>query len=164
MRRTRHRAGRRSRNRPRWPSSPSAPGAETSKPRPTTIPWSYGLDRITATAIDPDRLYAYWEVTDDAIERARQALGQGGPGAWLCLRVYDTTGRLFDGTNAHGYFDHDVDRAARQWFFHVGKPTSTAFVEVGLKSDEGYFAKIARSGAGRLPAARSRPPGEIRSG
>lgn len=137
------------------------PGAETSEPRPATIPWSYGLDRITAAAVDPDQLYVYWEVTDAAIERARQALGPGGSGAGLCLRVYDTTGRLFDGTNAHGYFDHGVDRAARQWFFRVGKPTSTAFVEVGLKSGEGYFARIARSGRvdfpRREPAPRSDP-------
>jgi hypothetical protein len=133
------------------------PGAETSEPRPTTIPWSYGLDRITAAAIDPDQLHAYWEVTDAAIERARQALGSGGPGAWLCLRVYDTTGLLFDGTNAHGYFDHAVDRAARQWFFHVGKPTSTAFVEVGLKSSEGYFSKIARSGRVDFPRREPAP-------
>jgi hypothetical protein len=109
------------------------------------IPWSYGLDRVTAAAVDPDKLFVYWEVTEPAIERARVALGNGGPGAWLVLRVYDTTGLIFDGTNAHAYFDHVVDRATRQWFFQVGKPTSTAFVELGMKSTEGYFAKIARS-------------------
>jgi len=137
------------------------PVAGRSEPRPATIPWSYGLDRITAMAIDPDRLYAWWEVTDAAIERARQALGPGGPGAWLCLRVYDTTGRLFDGTNAHGAFDVGIDRDNRDWFFQIGKPTSTAFVEVGLKSVEGYFSRIARSGRidfpRREPAALSDP-------
>ena len=28
------------------------------------IPWSYGQDRITAMAVDPDTLYVYWEVAD----------------------------------------------------------------------------------------------------
>jgi hypothetical protein len=110
------------------------------------IPWSYGRDRVTAMPVDPDRVLVYFEVTDDAIARARGGLGAGGPGAWLSLRVYDVTGRLFDGTNAHGYFDHKLERSDRQWFFQVGKPTSQLVVDLGLKSHEGYFIKIARSG------------------
>lgn len=119
--------------------------AGREEPKVEHIPWSYGCDRITAAAVDPDKLFVYWEVTDPAIERARGGLGNGGPGAWLCLRVYDTTGLLFDGTNARAYFDHSVDRSTRQWFFHIAKPTSTAFVEIGMKSPEGYFVRIARS-------------------
>jgi hypothetical protein len=122
---------------------------------PTTIPWSYGYDRVTGMAVDPDRLFVYWEVTDDAIERAREVLGSGGKGAWLNLRIYDTTDRIFDGTNAHSYFDHRVDRGDRHWFFQIGKPSSSAFVDIGLKSSEGYFAKIVRSG--RVEFSRREP-------
>ena len=89
--------------------------------------------------------------------RARAGLGAGGERAWLNLRVYDITGRLFDGTNAHSYFDHRVERHDRQWFFVIDKPTSTACVEVGLKSEEGYFVKIARSG--RVDFPRREPVG-----
>ncbi len=130
------------------------PAGRTGEPA-EHIPWSYGLDRVTAAAVDPERLFVYWEVTDQAIERARAGLGPGGPGAWLSLRVYDTTGLIFDGTNAHGYFDHTIDRSDRQWFFTVGKPSSTAFVEIGMKSPEGFFVKIARSG--RVDFPRSEP-------
>lgn len=121
---------------------------EKAAPReePRTIPWSYGDDRVTAMAVDPGRLFVYWEVTDAAMARARRDLGAGGPDAWLNLRVYDTSGRLFDGTNAHGYTDRGVGRADRQFFFDIGKPGSDAFVEIGLLSREGYFIKIARSG------------------
>ena len=128
---------------------------------PEHIPWSYGQDRVTAMPIDPDRLYAYWEVTDDAITRARAGLGPGGPEAWLNLRIYDVTGRLFDGTNAHGYFDLKVERGDRQWFFEVGKPGSTAVVEIGLKSFEGYFVRIARSGRVDFPRREPAPPGGV---
>ncbi len=132
------------------------PAARGEEP-PQHVPWSYGLDRLTAAAVDPDRLYVYWEVTEPAIERARAALGPGGPGAWLSLRVYDTSRRLFDGTNAHGYFDHKVERWDRQWFFTIAKPTSTAIVEIGMKSSEGYFAKIARSGRVDFPRKEPAP-------
>jgi hypothetical protein len=131
--------------------------ALASEPKATHIPWSYGLDRVTAAAVDPDQLFTYWEATDLAIDRARAALGPGGPGAWLNLRVYDTSGLIFDGTNAHGYFDHSVDRATRQWFFHIGKPTSSAFVELGLKSSEGFFVAMARSGRVDFPRRQPAP-------
>ena len=118
---------------------------------PQDIPWGYGQDRVTAMVIDPDRLYVYWEVTDDAITAARAGLGPAGANAWLNVRVYDITGRLFDGTNAHSYFDHRIERHDRQWFFVINKPTSTACVEVGLMSPEGYFVKTSRSGRVEFP-------------
>jgi hypothetical protein len=122
-----------------------------SAPMPENIPWGYGHDRVTALVVDPERLYVYWEVTDDAVAAARAGLGPAGARAWLNLRVYDITGRLFDGTNAHSYFDHQVERHDRQWFFVINKPTSSACVEIGLKSEEGYFAKVVRSGRVEFP-------------
>jgi hypothetical protein len=121
------------------------------EPTPHHIPWSYGQNRVTAMVVDPEKMFAYWECTDAAIETARRGLGGAGNDAWLNLRVYDVTGRLFDGTNAHSYFDHRVDRSDRQWFFFIGKPTSVVCVELGLKSAEGYFVKICRSGRVEFP-------------
>ena len=136
-------------------------GRPAEKPRRAEhIPWGYGQDRVTAMVVDPDRLYVYWEATDEAIDRARGGLGPGGPDAWLNLRVYDVTGRIFDGTNAHGYFDQKVERTDRQWFFTIGKPGSTACVELGMKSFEGYFVRIARSGRADFPRKEPAPPGE----
>jgi len=121
------------------------------------IPWSYGLDRVVAAAVDPDNLYVYWEVGDEAIEKARADLGPGGPDAWLNLRIYDTTSLIFDGTNAHSYFDRRIERSDRQWFFAIEKPTSTAYVDVGLRSTEGFFVKIARSGRVDFPRKDQSP-------
>ncbi len=131
------------------------------EPMPQNIPWGYDQNRVTAMVVDPERLYVYWEVTDQGFATARKALGRGGDNAWLNLRVYDITGRLFDGTNAHSYFDHRIERHDRQWFFVINKPTSSACVEVGLKSDEGYFVKIARSGRVDFPRREPAPGGAV---
>ena len=115
------------------------------------IPWGYARDRVTAMPVDPERLFVYWEVLEDSIAKARIQLGNGGASAWLNLRLYDTTGRIFDGSNAHSVRDQLVDRTSRQWFFDIGKPTAEMFVEVGLLSSEGYFVRVARSGRIEFP-------------
>jgi hypothetical protein len=125
------------------------------------IPWGYGRDRLTATAVDPDRLFIYWEVRDEALDAGRERLGPAGARASLVLRVYDTSGRIFDGDNAHSYFDQDVQRGDRQWFCSVSKPASSAHVELGLRTPDGRFLKLIRSGRVDFPRrdpAPWRPP------
>jgi hypothetical protein len=124
---------------------------------PQFIPWGYGTDRVRALPVDPDRLYVYWEVTDEGRDRARKALGARASESSLHLRIYDTTGRLFDGTNAHSYFDHPIEDGARQRFFDIQKPGSDAFVEIGMKSDDGSFARIARSPRVSFPRREPAP-------
>jgi len=125
-----------------------------------TIPWGYGRDRVTAMAVDPERLFVYWEVTDEAIARAHAALAAAEAGT-LTLRVHDVTGLLFDGDNAHHSVDLDVGRAERQRFHHVGRPTSSVIVELGLRAGDGRFAAIVRSRRVDFPRRDPAPPGPI---
>lgn len=131
----------------------------TSDPlaRGKPVPWGYGTSRVTAMARDPDTMFVYWEITDDAISGALERLGVGWDRANVCLRVYDTTGRSFDGTNSNHYFDVRVERHDREYFFAIHRPTSTVHVEVGMKSDEGYFQPMARSGATNFPRKSPSP-------
>jgi hypothetical protein len=112
------------------------------------IPWDYGRTRITAIARDPHCVFAYWEFPDAAVEAARKKIES--PQAGLVLRVYDTTFRLFDGTNAHGYFDVPVDRNANRYYFHLGRPSTTFIIDVAVK-DHDRYATIARSGPAETP-------------
>src|SRR5204863_479486 len=54
-----------------------------------------------------------------------------------------------------------VERTDRQWFFDLRRPESTAVVEMGLKSFEGYFVRIARSGRVDFPRKEPAPPGGV---
>jgi hypothetical protein len=113
------------------------------------IPWGYGQTRVAAMARDPSWIFAYWEFTDEALGRARAEVND--PAAGCTLRVYDTTYRLFDGTNAHWYVDVPVSRVRRDCYVRVNRPASTFHVDIGVKSHEGKFAAIARSGAVETP-------------
>jgi hypothetical protein len=117
------------------------------------LPWSYGDDRITALVRSPDSLFVFWEITDEGIAAARARLGRGAPAeeGWCNLRVYDTTGRDFDGTNANDYFDVRVERGDREYFLNLHRPTASFYVEIGIKTREGYFQAIARSGRADFP-------------
>ncbi|MBN2372019.1 MAG: DUF4912 domain-containing protein [Vicinamibacteria bacterium] len=136
-------------------------GAGDHERRPAQIPWSYGKDRITSMLVSPEALFTYWEVTDEGIERARRSLGEGGREAALHLRVHDITGRIFDGTNSLGHFDIRVERADRQWFIHIGKPGSSACIDLGLRSVKGAFARIARSSRVDFPRHGMAAPGPV---
>ena len=133
------------------------PEADTRE-QPATIPWSYGRrsDHRRGRRSRPAlRLLG----GDRSGHRAgAAALGPGGAGAWLGLRVYDTSGLIFDGTNAHSYFDHRRGALPTgSGSSTIGKPTSTAFVEIGMKSAEGFFARIARSGRVDFPRREPAP-------
>jgi hypothetical protein len=125
------------------------------------LPWSYGEDRITALVVDPDSAYVYWELTDDALAGARSRLGPGGAHGWCNLRVYDVTGRAFDGTNANSYVDVRVERDDREHFLTVRRPGSTLSVEIGIKTTEGYFQAIVRSGPADFPRASASSDGSV---
>ncbi len=107
--------------------------------------------RITVIVRDPESAYLYWEMTDVGIAAARSRLGPCGADGWCNLRVYDTTGRSFDGTNANDYFDVRVDRNEREYFLMIRRPASSMHVEVGVKTHEGYFQPVARSGVAEFP-------------
>ena len=115
------------------------------------LPWGYGEDRITAIVRDPDSAYLYWEVTDEGIASARARLGPAGDHGWCNVRVYDTTGHDFDGTNANDYFDIRVDRSDREYYVMIRRPTSSMHAEIGVKTDEGFFQAISRSGRADFP-------------
>ena len=125
------------------------------------LPWGYGENRITAIVRDPDSAYVYWEITDEGIAGARKRLGPAGADGWCNLRVYDTTGRDFDGTNANHYFDVRVDRADREHYFMIRRPTATMHVEIGIKTHEGFFQAIARSGRAEFPRSWPSPNGSV---
>ncbi len=116
------------------------------------LPWSYGQTRLVLLARDPYWLFAYWEITAEALALAEQAAGWGAfHGARAVIRVYDAT------TGFH--YDVSVDEVARNWYLNVGQPDRTWYVELGRVTAAGRFVMLARSNTVHTP--RDGPSGVI---
>ncbi|HZR45277.1 MAG TPA: DUF4912 domain-containing protein [Candidatus Manganitrophaceae bacterium] len=122
---------------PVFEKSPDSPYAE--------IPREYRENRIVLLVRDPEWVYAYWEVTPDAMGEANRRLADSE--ARLTLRVYDIT-EMKDLTY---FWDIEVYQRIGNWYIDVGRPDRTYLVDVGMKSGSGGFATIARSNAGHTP-------------
>ncbi len=112
------------------------------------IPWAYGQNRVTPMPVDPVWLFVYWELTDEAIEDARRALG--APHAGCVLRIYDTTYQLFDGTNANWRMDVEIYRPANNHYVRVERPGATLHVDLGVAAGD-RFHPIVRSAPIEMP-------------
>lgn len=117
----------------------------------TNVPWNSGTDRVVALAVHPRRLFLYWELTDPALDRARSATGTLQIGD-IVVRLYDVTGRIFDGSNARATREWIVGRGTRQWFVDLDAPGTHQIAEVGIRTTDGHFVRIARSARAVLPS------------
>jgi hypothetical protein len=101
------------------------------------LPAGYGDDRIVALVRDPRNIYAYWELSGGAFERAKAERGEAAlAGALWALRVV----RVNDGR----FFDIPVNPAAGNWYVRV-EPGFRYQIKVGLVLSSGAFLELAAS-------------------
>ncbi len=79
------------------------------------------------------------------------AAQNGGQAGQLALRIYDVTHILFDGTNAHAWFDVDVFFETNYWYLNIGNSDRNYLAEVGYRRPDGQFSACARSHSIYLP-------------
>lgn len=124
-----------------------------SVPKTPELPDSYGDNRIVLMVRDTEWLYAYWEIRRDVMDDALTMLGTLAQSAKIVMRVYDVTDIIFNGNNAHKYFDIEVTGGARSWYIHVGEPNRSFCVDIGFLAPNGTFRILARSNTVRSPRA-----------
>lgn len=118
------------------------------------LPDSYGETRVVLLPVDPYLLHVYWEVTPVELEKAKYQLGDEHGQSQAVLRCYDVTNIIFDGTNANGSFDVYIDLLSQSWYVHLLSPEKSYFVELGFKTEDGRFYRIARSNIADIPPDR----------
>ena len=115
------------------------------------IPSGYGRDEIVIQVRDPWWLHAYWELTPSTINRLSRELGDTFNSAKRGLRVYDVSFIVFDGTNAHHFFDIEVGNDANNWYIDTQGPGRSWCVDLGLKLADGRFITVVRSNVVTTP-------------
>jgi hypothetical protein len=137
-------------SRPKGGRPPSGLAIEASE----NLPESYATTRLVLLPIDPYTLHAFWDLTRDDQGRRRKPLGEGSLPSRAVLRVYDVTGVMFDGSNAHGSFDVDIDIAAGRWYIPLSSPEKSYLAELGYRTEDGQFLPLVRSETVHAPRAR----------
>ena len=118
---------------------------------PQDLPWGYGRDKIVAQVRDPWWIHAYWEIIGSTFDRLRGELGDLFFTARKLLRVYDVTSIIFNGSNAHRFFDIEVGSDATNWYIDTGGPGRSWCVDFGLLLRDGRFITIVRSNTVHTP-------------
>ena len=114
------------------------------------LPSSYGEDSIKLAIRDPWWIYCYWGVTTQTESKLRESIGEQYHKANWVLRVYDVSFIIFNGNNAHRYFDISINPQANSWYINVSSGRSFC-VDLCLKLDDGSFAMVLRSNTVMTP-------------
>jgi hypothetical protein len=112
---------------------------------PQDLPYKYGQDKIILQVRDPWWIHAYWEIQDSTLERLRNELQDEFYKTKRTLRIYDVSNIIFDGTNAHRFFDIHINEYTNNWYIDTGGPGRSWCVDLGLLLPDGRFITIVRS-------------------
>jgi len=124
---------------------------------PKELPSGYGEDKIVLQTRDPWWIHAYWEVTKKTEERLKEILGEDFFRAKRILRCYDVSHIIFDGKNAHRYFDISISPEANNWYIDTGSPGTSWIVDLGLILPNSQFISIVRSNVVHTPIPHPSP-------
>lgn len=118
---------------------------------PHELPGGYDQDKIVLQVRDPWWLHTYWEVRWATFERLKQDLGDVFYRSKRVLRVYDVSQIIFNGSNAHRYFDIHVNEYSNNWYIDAAGPGRSWVVDYGLLLPDGRFITIVRSNVASTP-------------
>jgi len=116
------------------------------RPMPQDLPYQYDRDRIVLQVRDPWWIHAYWEVSNATLERLRNELkDEFYNRAKRVLRVYDVSRIVFNGQNAHRFFDIQINEYTNNWYIDTGGAGRSWCVDLGFLLADGRFITIVRS-------------------
>ncbi|HMP76302.1 MAG TPA: DUF4912 domain-containing protein [Kiritimatiellia bacterium] len=105
--------------------------------------------------VNPHRAHAYWNVDVEDYQAAVASTGSATPP--MMLRLHDVTGIEFDGSNAHSYFDLQVQGLQGHWYVDLWQAGRAYVAELGLRREDGGLMLLARSNPVATPAASESP-------
>jgi hypothetical protein len=107
--------------------------------------------RVAVMTVNPHLLHVYWQISQPDLENIHHTSHEPGAKVQPVLRFYDITYILFDGTNAHHTFDVEVDLRTLRWNVTLWNDSKSYVVDLGYKSSDGRFYRMARSNVIHVP-------------
>lgn len=129
------------------------PTRDLSARVPKELPTGYGKDRIVLLVRDPYWLHTYWELTQQAVQRAEAALGQDWHAAKPILRLLDVTANETTGNTERVVRDIEIHGGCNNWYIDVATPPRSFRVDVGYLTRGGRFYVLSRSNVVTTPRA-----------
>lgn len=110
------------------------------------LPGGYGKSRIVMMPRDPEWSYVYWDIPNEHKEELRRQGGQQ-----LLLRLYDVTNVNLDTQSPHSVKEYLIDELAREWYVPIPISDRDYLCEIGYRSPNGTWLKLARSESVHTP-------------
>jgi len=110
------------------------------------LPEKYEEDRIVLMTVDPARLHAYWEISDETIEELHSDLGKQWEKPDFTLRVHN----MSRNGSSDSYFDIPITGGADNWYINIPSPGNFYCTEIGVKTAN-EFMPIIRSNIAEAP-------------
>jgi glycosyltransferase involved in cell wall biosynthesis len=112
--------------------------------------------------VHPRRGCVHWHVSERTLKALRKKNAPVLNNAKTVIRIYDVTDLIFDGSNAHMFFDLEVGNSEGIYYFDNDRLARNYIAEVGLRGRDGSFYPVARSGTAYFD--RDRPSGNYHTG
>ncbi len=113
-------------------------------------------DRIVLLVRDSYWLQAYWELTDQSVQRAKAALGAYWHGAKPVIRVYQAEKGMMPSTADQQFRTIEIHGGVNHWYIDVKNPPHSFRAEIGYLTTGGHFHSLARSNSVTTPRPSSR--------
>jgi hypothetical protein len=118
---------------------------------PGDLPDSYGETRVVLLPVRPYRVYVFWEVSSDELEKVRRRIRGGNKQVQAVLRFYDASKISSPAMIPHRSFDVAIDLQGNSRYISLRSPDRSYFVELGFKIEKDGFYSLARSNTARTP-------------
>jgi hypothetical protein len=109
--------------------------------------------KVVLLPVNPYLVHVYWGIAANDLKEIERVSTRAGRRAQPVLRFYDITHINFDGTNAHSWFDVEIDLRAGNWYIHLQSPGKSYCIDLGLRAEGGGFHRLARSNVAETPRA-----------
>src|SRR5512145_2483111 len=102
-------------------------------------------NRIVLAASHPRLGYASWAVEQGSINALQARLGGRFEGARYVIRMYDITDVVFNGLNAHSFFDVGIAGLSGRYYVPIPQGDRNLMAEIGFVLHDGSFHALTRS-------------------